>query len=76
MNGVEDKLETAKKILKLLGTDKDKQALLNGLMAACAECDMWGPEDGKPCASLRLALDLGVEYTTPEWCKDKITLPN
>lgn len=57
--------------MRLMGTDKNSPGLLMGLMDACADCDRWGPKDGKPCMSLRLALDMGVEYTPPEWCKDK-----
>ena len=69
-----DNYETANKIIKMLGTDKT--GILNGLMAACADCDRLGPRDGKPCMALRMALDNGVEYTPPKWCKDKQKTPN
>ena len=71
-----DNIETVKKIMELLGIEKNNPGILRGLKEACAECETWGPKDGKPCASLRLALDMGCEYTPPEWCKDKIHLPN
>ena len=63
--------ETAKRILKLLGVEKDNPGIIKGLTEACNDCERYGPQNGRPCMSLRLALDMGIEYTPPEWCKDK-----
>ena len=64
-----DNYDTANKIINMLGTDKT--GLLDGLMAACSDCERYGPREGKPCMSLRLVIDNGIEYTPPKWCKDK-----
>lgn len=66
-----DNFETAKKIMGILGLQGNDPAVIKGLMDACANCDKYGPPEGKPCMSLRLALDMGCEYTPPEWCKDR-----
>ena len=65
-----DNFEKAKEIIKLMGIEKDNPGVLQGLRDACNDCERYGPKEG-PCMSLRLALDLGCEYTPPEWCKDK-----
>ena len=66
-----DGFNTAKKIMGILGVEPDNPGILRGLMEACADCKRYGPQEGKPCMSLRLALDMGVKYTPPEWCRDK-----
>ena len=66
-----DGFEMAKTIIGLLGIEPGNPGILKGLMEACADCERWGPPEGKPCMSLRLALDMGVDYTPPQWCKDK-----
>ena len=69
-----DNFETAKGIIKLMGIDKS--GVLRGLIDACNDCERYGPREGKPCMSLRLALDMGVEYKPPEWCRDKNSMAN
>ena len=71
-----DNFETAKKIINMLGIEKNDPGILRGLMDACADCEKYGPSEGKPCMSLRLALDMGVEYTPPDWCRDKNVMAN
>ena len=66
-----DNFDRAKRIIKLMGIEKDNPGILRGLKDACADCEHYGPRNGKPCMSLRMALDMGVEYTPPEWCKDR-----
>ena len=63
-------MNTARKILGLLGCKKNEPGILLGLMSACAEIHKYGPPEGQPCMALRLALDCGCEYTPPQWCKD------
>ena len=70
----QENMEAARKIIDTLGVDKS--GILSGLMAACANCERYGPQAGKPCMSLRLALDVGVEYMPPEWCRDKSVMSN
>lgn len=65
-----DNMDTARKIFGLLRVKKNDKAMLDGLKAACADCDKYGPPNGKPCMALRLALDYGCEYNPPSWCKD------
>lgn len=65
----QENIETAKRIISLLGVDRT--AMTKGLADACDDCEHYGPPDGKPCMSLRLALDMGIEYTPPDWCRDK-----
>ena len=43
---------------------------LKGLQAACADCERMGPKNGNPCRCLKMARELGIEYETPDWCKD------
>lgn len=66
-----DNFDRAKQIISVLGIEKDNPGILKGLTEACADCKHYGPPEGKPCMSLRLAIDMGVEYTPPEWCRDK-----
>ena len=66
-----DNFDRAKKIIELMGIEKDNPGILKGLQEACADCEHFGPIYGKLCMSLRLALDMGVEYMPPGWCKDK-----
>ena len=59
--------ELAKGILTVLGAVGHGE---ESTAMPCAECDKYGPDDGNPCMSLRLARDMGYTVTTPEWCKD------
>lgn len=63
--------ELAKSILTLLGVKGNGE---ESTAMPCAECDKYGPVDGKPCMSLRLAREMGYTVTTPKWCKDQSKL--
>ena len=63
--------ETAKKIIKTLVIEPNNPGILEGLKMACADCEHYGPKEGRPCMSLKLAREMGCEYTPPEWCKEK-----
>ena len=74
MDQGERNFQTAKSICKLLRIEKNDPALLKGIKAACNDCDRVGPPEGKACASLRLARELGCDYEPPEWCRDPGTI--
>ena len=70
-----DNISIANKIMRLLGFKRRYPAILNAMFLLCPECDRYGPPDGKPCASLQMAIDNGFDdYEPPEWCKDPETM--